>query len=97
MNYYILAALMMLVTYIPRLLPFIFINTKRMPEKLSQFLSFVPYAALGALILPGGLNAIEAHPLLSVAGLGMAAVFSWFNLNVVISMALTVAAIYPFM
>ena len=97
MNYYLLAVLLMLVTYIPRLLPFIFINTKKIPENLSRFLSFVPYAALGALILPGGINAVEEHPGLSIAGLLLAAVFSWFNLNVVISMALTVAAIYPFL
>jgi branched-subunit amino acid transport protein len=97
MNYYLLAVFLMLVTYIPRLLPFIFINTKRMPEKLSGFLSFIPYAALGALILPGGINAVEGHTGLSIAGLCLAAVLSWFKVNVVISMALTVAAIYPFM
>ncbi len=97
MNFILLIALMTLVTYIPRLLPFVIIKKSKIPEKLSEFLSFIPYAALGALILPGGINSIEGYPVLSASGLCLAAILSWFRLNIIFSMALTVAAVYCFL
>ena len=97
MNIYLLIIMMTAVTYIPRLLPFKFISHESLPVKLRQFLSFVPYAALGALVIPGGLNAIEGNPGLSAAGLAFAAVLAFFRVNVIISMALTILFIYPFL
>jgi branched-subunit amino acid transport protein len=53
--------LMMLATYIPRLLPFFMINAEKIPYSIKMYLSFVPYAILGALIFPGILNAIPGN------------------------------------
>lgn len=44
---------MALVTYIPRMLPLVALNGKEMPPFLQAVLKNVPYAALGALIVPG--------------------------------------------
>lgn len=44
---------MAIVTYIPRLLPFVFLNPETIPPFLQRILKNVPYAALGALIFPG--------------------------------------------
>ncbi|MFD2626635.1 AzlD domain-containing protein [Salibacterium salarium] len=46
---------MAVVTYIPRMLPLVFFNTKHIPPTLEGILQNVPYAALGALIFPGAL------------------------------------------
>ncbi|GAA0182241.1 AzlD domain-containing protein [Clostridium sediminicola] len=70
---------MMLVTYIPRLLPFIIISEDNIPPKLRKFLNYVPYTALGALIIPGAFSATPGVPLASLAGLAFAIIYSWFK------------------
>jgi branched-subunit amino acid transport protein len=83
-----------LVTYLPRLLPMYFFNVEHIPAKLKLFLSFIPYAALGALILPGSINAIQGNPLVSALGIICAAIIAWFNSNIIITVFLTIAAVY---
>ncbi len=43
---------MTLVTYIPRLLPVIFLSSKRLPRFLVTWLSYIPAAVLAALVAP---------------------------------------------
>jgi branched-subunit amino acid transport protein len=43
---------MLLVTYLPRLLPVWFLATREMPEVLVTWLRYVPAAVLSALLLP---------------------------------------------
>ena len=94
MDVLIIAVLMGIVTYIPRLLPMYFFNVERIPTKLKLFLSFIPYAALGALIMPGSINAISGKPMVSILGIAFAAIIAWFNSNIIITVFLTVAAVY---
>jgi len=85
---------MTVVTYIPRLLPMYFINVEKIPGTLKRFLSFIPYAALGALILPGSIGAISGKPEVSALGIAAAAFIAWFNSNIIVTVFLTVAATY---
>ena len=94
MELLIIIILLAIVTYLPRLLPMYFFNVERIPPKLKLFLSFIPYAALGALILPGSINAISGKPMVSILGITFAAVIAWFNSNIIITVFLTVAAVY---
>ncbi|MDT8859600.1 AzlD domain-containing protein [Alkalihalobacillus sp. MEB130] len=50
---------MALVTYIPRMLPLVFLNVEKIPPWVQAILRNVPYAALGALIFPGILTVSE--------------------------------------
>lgn len=74
--YYVILG-MVVVTYIPRLLPFVIVSGKPLPKKIRLFLEFVPYTALGALLLPSALTAIEGVPLASTLGLAFAFFMSW--------------------
>ena len=94
MDLLIIIILLGLVTYLPRLLPLYFFNVERIPAKLKLFLSFIPYAALGALILPGSINAISGKPIVSILGITCAAIIAWFNSNIIITIFLTIAAVY---
>ncbi|PYZ93547.1 branched-chain amino acid transporter [Salipaludibacillus keqinensis] len=51
---------MAIVTYIPRLLPLVMLQTEHWPDWSRRMLSRVPYAVLGALIFPGILYINEA-------------------------------------
>lgn len=76
---------MMVVTFIPRLVPFILISDKGLPKKVTQFLEYVPYAALGALIIPGAISAIPDAPIAAAAGLIFAAVYSYIKGGMIVS------------
>ncbi|WP_018921534.1 AzlD domain-containing protein [Salsuginibacillus kocurii] len=49
----LLIAGMGIVTYLPRVIPFLWLGNKTLPRWLENVLQNVPYAALGALIFPG--------------------------------------------
>lgn len=42
-----------IVTYVPRMLPLVAFNAEKLHPRLKGILKNVPYAALGALIVPG--------------------------------------------
>jgi branched-subunit amino acid transport protein len=86
--------LMMLVTYLPRMIPMYFIKVEKIPSELKRFFSFIPYAALGALILPGSISAISGKPEVSALAIAVSAVIAWFNSSIIVTVFLTVAATY---
>ncbi|SDI25682.1 AzlD domain-containing protein [Alteribacillus bidgolensis] len=71
---------MALVTYIPRMLPLVFLNAKSIPPRLEGILKNVPYAALGALIFPGVLT-IHDNILFGLTGMAAAFLISFLGGN----------------
>ncbi|WP_054873829.1 AzlD domain-containing protein [Oxobacter pfennigii] len=72
------------VTFIPRLLPFIIISSKKLPENIRRFLLYIPYAALGALIIPGVFTATPSKSYAAIVGMVFAALFSWYKGGIII-------------
>ncbi len=68
---------MMLVTYVPRMLPFVLIHQLRFPPRVEKFLKLIPYTAMSALVFPGLLSVDAARPLIGLAGGAAAAVLAW--------------------
>lgn len=56
-KYMLLAVLMMLVTAPSRILPIFFLGDRKLPSFVEEFLGYIPYAALGALVFPDVLTA----------------------------------------
>lgn len=75
---------MALVTYIPRLIPFFMVSKDDMPKGLRRFLTYIPYTALGALIIPGAFSATPDMPLASIAGIGFAILYSWIRGGIIV-------------
>jgi branched-subunit amino acid transport protein len=84
-NRLILILGMMFVTYIPRLLPFVIVSDKKLPPTLKRFLEFIPYTALGALIIPGVFSSIPNMPFISLVGIGFAFAYAWYKGGIIIS------------
>jgi branched-subunit amino acid transport protein len=78
---------MALVTYLPRLLPALFMDRFQFPAWFKKWLKSIPYAALGALIFPGVLLVDRDQPLLGLAGGLVAAALSFLNLHITLVMA----------
>jgi len=85
---------MALVTYIPRVIPFLVISNKNMPKKLKQFLQYVPYTALGALILPGVFYAIPEKPVIGLVGLIFAGVYSFKRGGMIVPVIGSIIIVY---
>ena len=83
----------MLVTYIPRLLPLV-LRPGRTPRPWQRrTLQLVPFAAIGALVIPDGLHAIEDDPLSSLCGLVVAAVVAVFVRKPIVVVLCSVGAV----
>lgn len=92
-NVLIMVLLMAAVTYLPRLFPFLMITTK-LPNKLRRFLQFVPYTALGALIIPGVFSSVPGHPFAVIGGIAFAVLYSWFKSGIIIPVLGAIALTY---
>jgi branched-subunit amino acid transport protein len=86
MNIFILILGMALVTYLPRLLPAIFMDRFQFPTWFQTWLKSIPYAALGALIFPGVLLVDPDQPLLGLLGGVTALGLSLLELHVTLVM-----------
>jgi branched-subunit amino acid transport protein len=75
------------VTYLPRLLPALFLDRFIFPSWFQRWLKNIPYAALGALIFPGILLVDLDHPVLGVTGGITALILALFNLHIVLVMS----------
>jgi len=88
---------MLFVTYIPRLLPFFIISEKKLPDRVDRFFALIPYAALGALIIPGVFEATPESPPASVAGILFAVIISWFFKGIMLPVFGSIIITYIFM
>ena len=86
MKIFLLILGMALVTYLPRLLPAIFMDRFQFPNWFQTWLKSIPYAALGALIFPGLLLVDSDQPLLGLLGGVTALVLSLLELHVTLVM-----------
>ena len=91
-----LLAGMFLVTFVPRLIPFLFARQLDLPPWIKKWLKFFPYAALGALIFPGILAAVPGKPSLAAGAGVLAAVCALFIRNITVIVVLAIAVVLLF-
>jgi branched-subunit amino acid transport protein len=86
---------MSLVTYIPRMLPLVLLNTEKIPPIIQGVLKNVPYAILGTLIFPGIFTINESlwYGLIGAAAAFLVA-FLGANLVVVVMSSIIVLTVY---
>lgn len=84
-----------LVTYIPRMLPFVLFKGKELPAFFQGVLKNVPYATLGALIFPGILL-IQKDIWYGLLGAGVAFIAAFLGANVIVVVlgSIAVLAVY---
>lgn len=87
-----------LVTYIPRMLPFVLFKGKELPPFIQGVLKNVPYATLGALIFPGILL-FQKDIWYGILGTATAFLFAFLGANVflVVLGSITVLTVSSFL
>ena len=96
MNSLLMILGMALVTYLPRLLPALFLDRFQFPAWFEKWLKSIPYAALGALIFPGILLVNEDQPLIGLAGGAAAFLLALLDLHITLVMAGSVCTVLLF-
>lgn len=89
----LLVAGMMLVTYIPRLLPLILTDRFRFGGKVEKLLKLIPYTAMSALIFPGVFS-VDTNPLVGVVGATVAGILAALKCPVMVCVLSAIAADY---
>jgi branched-subunit amino acid transport protein len=87
---------MLLVTYIPRLLPMVFTKDLVFPPLLEKWLSFIPYAALGALILPGVLTVDDSYPWSGLVAALITFIISWYSKQMILIIISSILVVFLF-
>jgi branched-subunit amino acid transport protein len=90
MNIRLIIIGMTIVTYLPRLLPLVLLQGRHIPKRLRRFLMSIPYAALGALIIPGALHATPGLPIAGWIGLIAAFLYAWFKGGLIVPVMISV-------
>lgn len=87
---------MAVVTYIPRMLPFIVFKGKELPPFLQGVLKNVPFAVLGALIFPNILLIQEGNLLFGLVGTAAAFLLAFLGANVIVVVigAISILSLY---
>jgi branched-subunit amino acid transport protein len=85
---------MMIVTYLPRLLPLVILSKRPLPPLVRRFLCYIPYAALGALIVRGAAQSPSGMTPATIAGIAVAAAFTFSGGGLIVSVMASIAAAY---
>jgi branched-subunit amino acid transport protein len=80
------------VTFLPRLVPFLLPAARRPPRALARILAYVPPAALAALIVPGGFTAAGGNTAASLLALAVAATLARLGAHIGVTLLGAVAA-----
>lgn len=91
MSAFVIAA-MAFVTYLPRLFPFYVVYASKLPAALRRALRFVPYAALGALIVPDAFTSVAESLVPSSVAIAVAALSALLLRNVGVALLAAVGA-----
>lgn len=87
-SYLLIIISMCLVSYLPRLVPALFISKIRLSPYMRRFLDLIPFCALTALVFPGIFYSVPGHMQAAAAGTAAALLGALFKLP----MPLTVTA-----
>ncbi|HHU51564.1 MAG TPA: AzlD domain-containing protein [Firmicutes bacterium] len=85
--------LMAVVTYLPRVVPMIFVRKRLESPFLRSFLYYVPYAALGAMTFPGILYS-TGDLSSAIAGMSVALLLSFYGKGLLPVAVGAIAAVY---
>jgi len=91
-NYLHLILGMSLVTYLPRLVPLLFLSKKELSDNLKLFLQYIPYASLSILIVRGILTSPKEMIIPTIVGVTVAALIAYKKSNLVLSVFMGIFA-----
>jgi|Go1ome_4_1110791.scaffolds.fasta_scaffold16592_1 branched-subunit amino acid transport protein len=99
MKFWIMLALMVLVTYLPRALPLVVLGDIKLSPFWERFFKCVPFTVMAALVFPGIFTS-TGDPLSASAAVAVSAILAWKKCSptvVVFAAVAVVAAVKAFL
>ena len=93
-NYLPLIIGMGLVTFIPRMIPLVFLTKKELSPRAKQFLLYIPYTSLSILIIRGILTSSQELMLPTIIGIAVSGLVAYFKSNLVLSVSAGILATF---
>lgn len=84
---------MSLVTVLPRIIPVFIMDRLNLPAWGRRWLAAIPYAALGALIIPGIFTVIEGRPWIGIAGGAAAVITAWLRAPIMVTVLIAIITV----
>ena len=84
---------MAIVSYMPRVVPALFISKVKMNPFVKRFLDMIPYTAMTALVFPGIFYSVPNNSLAAIVGTICAIVFSFIRVPLSLVVVLSVIAV----
>ena len=91
---YLIIIGMSLATMIPRIIPAFIVDKLEFHGWVNRWLSAIPFAALGALIMPGILTVKPDQPQIGLIGGIVAIGLAYFGLNIIVVVIGAIITIY---
>lgn len=91
-SYFLLILGMALVTYIPRLIPLVYLTKKQPGPRLKRFLQLIPYTSLAILIVRGIITSSQDMIVPAIVGISLAGIVAYFKANLVVSVLIGIMA-----
>ncbi|MBB6449178.1 branched-subunit amino acid transport protein [Geomicrobium halophilum] len=85
---------MAIVTYIPRVLPVFLMERIHFPRWVKKWLHAIPYAALGALIIPGIFTVEPGAPFAGAIGGMVAVLIAYFKGHIMVVIIAAIVTVY---
>lgn len=85
---------MALVTYVPRMLPFVLIDKMRFSPRVERFLRLIPYTAMAALVFPGVLTVDASRPWVGLLGAAAAALLALRRRSAIVCVLAAIAVVF---
>jgi len=86
---------MAVVTYLPRLIPFVFLSELKEKSFTQRFMKLIPYTALSALIFPSIITSTNSTYSALIGG-SIAIVLSYLKINIVVVIILSIFSVIVF-
>lgn len=83
-----------IVTFLPRLIPLMFISKMELSYNRRKFLEFIPYTSLTILIVRGVITSSEEMIIPTIIGLSVSGLTAYFKSNLVLSVGSGIIAAF---
>ncbi|HHT98352.1 MAG TPA: AzlD domain-containing protein [Clostridiales bacterium] len=83
---------MAVVTYLPRLIPLVYLTKKKPGPRLKRFLELIPYTSLSILIVRGIITSSQDMIGPAIVGISLAGISAYFKANLVVSVLIGIVA-----
>ncbi|MBO8415270.1 MAG: AzlD domain-containing protein [Proteobacteria bacterium] len=92
-NYLLIVLGMSLMSYLPRVVPALFISKVKLSPFMLRFLDLIPYCALSALVFPGIFYSVPGHMQAAAGGTAAALLSAIFKLPLALTVVISVATV----